>query len=168
MNRMTPPPSRPGEGSALSPSTDKVMERYLFDFTREVSKFVDNSDYGVEDLTYKVPEIVAYFKHATNDVEQLAEDFWKKYYAGTPKDSIILASQADRQLYPEMLMQLESYGIAKADVVDIEINYTEHSSEGLIECFAFVRALVRSVPNDLPKGCGLLARLGREDRRTRG
>lgn len=144
-----------------------VEQRYLFDFTREVSKFVDNSDYGVEDLTYKVPEIVAYFRHATNDVEQLAEDFWKKYYAGTPKDSIVLASQADRQLYPEMLMQLDSQGIRKADVRDIEVKYVEHSSEGLIECFAFVRALVRSTPNDLPKGCGLLARLSRQDRGTR-
>jgi len=125
---------------------------------------VDNSDYGVEDLTYDVPRIVAYFQFATTDVELLAEYFWTKYIAGTPKDSIILASQADKQLYPDMNEQFESQGIVKADIVGIDVDYTEHSTKGLIECFVFVRAKVRSKPDGLPAGSGLLPRLSHKDR----
>lgn len=158
---MTPPLLEPREDSGLSQSTNRPIERYLFDITKEVSKFVDTSDYVVEDLTYDVAKIVAYFKDATNDVEQLADIFWKRYYAGTPKDALIIASQADRQLYPEMFIQFDSQGITKSAIVDIDVKYTEHSSQGLIECFVIVRALVRSKPDDLPKGCGLLSRLSR-------
>jgi len=161
MNHTTRPLLESREDSGRSLSTNSTKERFIFDFTKEVSNFVDISDYAVEDLTYKVDHIVAYFKHATNDVEQLANDFWKNYFAGTPKDALILASQANLRLYPQMQTQLESQGISKADIYSIEVDYIEHSATGLLECFAIVSALVRSEPNDLPKNRGLMARLSR-------
>ena len=133
------------------------VERFLFDFTAEVRKFIDNSDRVVEDLGYKVDQIVSYFKEATDDIEFLAEHFWKTYLAGTPKDSFILASQAVHQLYPSMSSQLLSQGIEKKDVVGMDVKYVEDSSNGTVECFTIVFARVRSSPNDLPKGYRLLS-----------
>lgn len=121
---------------------------------------MDNSDYVIEDLGYKVKEIVLFFLNGSSDIEATADVFWKNFYAGTPKDALILASNAVGQLYPSMLTQIKSQGLTIKCIHEMDIKYTEDSSRGMVECLVLVMVQGRGVGNGLSADSGLLPRLG--------
>lgn len=111
----------------------------------------------VEDLGYKVEEIINFFLNGSSDIEAIADVFWKNMYAGTPKDALILASNAVGQLYPGMLIQLQSQGLTHQCILDMNVKYTEDTGRGLIECLVLVTVNGRGVGNGLSTNSGLLS-----------
>lgn len=136
----------------------------MFDFTEEVGRFVETSDYSVEDLGYKVESIVTFFLNGSSDIEATADVFWKNFYAGTPKDALILASNALGQLYPGMLTQIKSQGLTLQCVIDMSVKYTEDTGHGTIECLVLIKVNGRGVGNGLSANGRVLPRSGGQDR----
>lgn len=130
------PPSEPTDDSEWLASTES--KRFLFDFSPEVRRFTDWADNSVEDIGYKVKDIVEFFPHARANVDLVAGDFYVKKWAGTPMDSMILATFALEHLYPDMNTQLMSQNIKKENVISIETKYKEDHDDLSIECFAVV------------------------------
>jgi len=159
MNRLNSQSLRP----RLDSESTRCTETYLFDFTDEVGKFVDNSDCSVEDLGYKVESIITFFLNGSSDIEAVVDVFWKNMYAGTPKDALILASNAVGQLYPGMLTQIKSQGLTHQCIIDMSVKYTEDTGRGMIECLVLVKVNGRGVGNGLSANGGLLPRLGGQD-----